>query len=79
MNVIQDTMTLTGRMMKHMTRSADTIITVVVMPIMIMLAFVYILGGAMTIPVASYKVVHSPSHLANDSHERCGLHSFSFK
>ncbi len=42
MNVIQDTMTLTGRMMKHMTRSADTIITVVVMPIMIMLAFVYI-------------------------------------
>lgn len=55
MNVISDTMVLTGRMMKHMTRSVDTIITVVLMPILIMLAFIYIFGGAMTIPQDSYK------------------------
>ena len=50
MNVFADTMVLTGRMMKHMTRSVDTIMTVVLMPIMLMLAFIYIFGGAMTIP-----------------------------
>lgn len=55
MRIFNDTLTLTGRMMKHMTRSADTIITVVLMPILMMLAFVYIFGGAMTISVASYK------------------------
>ncbi|WP_314063153.1 ABC transporter permease [uncultured Vagococcus sp.] len=55
MRLVEDTLTLTGRMMKHMTRSVDTIITVVLMPVLIMLAFVYIFGGAMTIPVATYK------------------------
>lgn len=55
MNVLGDTFTLTGRMMKHMTRSVDTIITVILMPILIMLAFIYIFGGAMTIPQATYK------------------------
>ena len=45
MTVFSDTMTLTGRMMKHMTRSVDTIMTVVLMPIMLMLAFIYILAG----------------------------------
>ena len=55
MTVFSDTMTLTGRMMKHMTRSVDTIMTVVLMPIMLMLAFIYIFGGAMTIPQEVYK------------------------
>lgn len=55
MTVFSDTMTLTGRMMKHMTRSVDTIMTVVLMPIMLMLAFIYIFGGAMTIPQEIYK------------------------
>lgn len=55
MNVFADTMVLTGRMMKHMTRSVDTIMTVVLMPIMLMLAFIYIFGGAMTIPQETYK------------------------
>lgn len=41
-----DTATLTGRSMKHVTRSPDTIITTAVMPIAIMLLFVYVLGGA---------------------------------
>ena len=55
MTVFSDMMTLTGRMMKHMTRSVDTIMTVVLMPIMLMLAFIYIFGGAMTIPQEVYK------------------------
>jgi len=55
MTVFSDTMTLTGRMMKHMTRSVDTLMTVVLMPIMLMLAFIYIFGGAMTIPQEVYK------------------------
>lgn len=41
-----DTITLTGRSMKHVTRSPDTIITTAVMPIGIMLLFVFVLGGA---------------------------------
>ncbi|WP_086349187.1 ABC transporter permease [Candidatus Enterococcus clewellii] len=55
MTILQDSWLLTGRMMKHMTRSIDTIISVVIMPIMVMLAFVYIFGGAMSIPQESYK------------------------
>ncbi len=43
-----DTTTLTGRSMKHVLRSPDTIITTAVMPIAIMLLFVYVLGGAVT-------------------------------
>ncbi len=37
---------LTGRSMKHIFRSPDTIITVCLMPIAMMLLFVYVLGGA---------------------------------
>ncbi|NAZ76528.1 ABC transporter permease [Kineococcus sp. T13] len=43
---LADTATLTGRSMKHVTRSPDTIITTAVMPIAIMLLFVYVFGGA---------------------------------
>lgn len=35
-----------GRSMRHVMRSADTIITVTIMPIALMLVFVYVLGGA---------------------------------
>ncbi len=41
-----DTLVLTGRLMKHILRSPDTIITVAIMPIAIMLMFVYVFGGA---------------------------------
>lgn len=40
------TVTLTGRSLKHITRSPDTIITTAVMPIAMMLVFVYVFGGA---------------------------------
>jgi ABC-2 type transport system permease protein len=46
MNVLRDTAILFGRSMRHIQRSPDTIITVAVMPIMIMLLFVYVYGGA---------------------------------
>jgi len=41
-----DTALLTGRSLRHITRSPDTIITTAVMPIAFMLLFVYVLGGA---------------------------------
>jgi ABC-2 type transport system permease protein len=51
-----DTAVLTGRSMRHITRSLDTIITVSIMPIALMLLFVYVFGGA----------IHSgPGHYVN--------------
>ncbi|TAM69276.1 MAG: ABC transporter permease [Microbacteriaceae bacterium] len=41
-----DTAVLTGRSLKHVTRSMDTIITTCVMPIAFLLLFVYVFGGA---------------------------------
>ena len=41
-----DAAVLTGRSLKHVTRSVDTIITTAVTPVAIMLMFVYVLGGA---------------------------------
>ncbi len=47
-----DTAVLFGRSMRHITRSLDTIITVAIMPIALMLLFVYVFGGA----------IHTGSH-----------------
>jgi ABC-2 type transport system permease protein len=49
-----DTAVLTGRAMRHVTRSPDTIITTAIMPIAIMLLFVYVLGGAINTGMVSY-------------------------
>jgi len=43
---IKDTWTMTKRSTRHIVRSLDTIITVVIMPIAILLLFVYVFGGA---------------------------------
>ena len=53
-HVIADTASLTGRSMRHITRSVDTIITTAVTPIAIMLLFVYVLGGAIDTGTDSY-------------------------
>ena len=45
-HILSDTAALTGRSLRHIGRSPDTIITTAVMPIAIMLMFVYVLGGA---------------------------------
>ena len=49
-----DTAALTGRSLRHITRSPDTIITTVITPIAIMLLFVYVFGGAIDTGSASY-------------------------
>ncbi|WP_328990925.1 ABC transporter permease [Kribbella sp. NBC_01245] len=49
-----DTAVLTGRSLRHVTRSVDTIITTALMPIAMMLMFVYVLGGAIDIGPGQY-------------------------
>ncbi len=51
---VGDTAVLTGRSLKHITRSLDTIITTAVTPIALMLLFVYVLGGAINTGSGSY-------------------------
>lgn len=43
---VEDTTVLLGRSLRHITRSLDTILTVTIMPIALMLMFVYVFGGA---------------------------------
>ena len=49
-----NTAVLTGRSLRHITRSPDTIITTLIMPIVFMLLFVYVFGGAMNEGPDSY-------------------------
>src|SRR5215813_11488789 len=49
-----DTAVLTGRTLRHVTRSPDTIITTVITPIAMMLLFVYVFGGAINTGKVSY-------------------------
>ncbi|WIY06597.1 ABC transporter permease [Amycolatopsis mongoliensis] len=49
-----DTAVLLGRSLRHITRSADTIITTALMPIAMMLMFVYVFGGAIDTGTGSY-------------------------
>ncbi len=49
-----DTAVLTGRSLRHITRSLDTIITTAIMPIAFMLLFVYVFGGAINSGTDSY-------------------------
>jgi len=50
----EDTAVLTGRSMRHIFRSADTIITTAITPIAMMLLFVYVLGGAIETGTDNY-------------------------
>ncbi len=45
-HLLSDTAHLTGRSLRHIVRSPDTIITTAVMPLAIMLMFVFVFGGA---------------------------------
>jgi ABC-2 type transport system permease protein len=49
-----DTAVLTGRTMRHVTRSPDTIITTLITPVAIMVLFVYVFGGAIEVGPVSY-------------------------
>jgi ABC-2 type transport system permease protein len=48
------TAALTGRSLRHITRSPDTIITTTIMPIAFLLLFVYVFGGAINTGSDSY-------------------------
>ncbi|MFZ1411468.1 MAG: ABC transporter permease [Micropruina sp.] len=49
-----DTVVLTGRSLRHITRSPDTIITTAITPIAMLLLFVYVFGGAINTGTESY-------------------------
>ncbi len=49
-----DTALLTGRSMRHIVRSPDTIITTAITPIALMLLFVYVFGGAIQTGTDNY-------------------------
>jgi ABC-2 type transport system permease protein len=51
---LSNTRVMLGRSLRHVTRSMDTIITVLIMPIAFMLLFVYVLGGAIQAGTDNY-------------------------
>lgn len=51
---LMDMSVMLGRSMRHVLRSMDTIITVTLMPIAMMLLFVYVLGGAIQAGTDNY-------------------------
>ncbi|MDR3359621.1 MAG: ABC transporter permease [Bifidobacteriaceae bacterium] len=51
---LKDTWTLAVRTLKHNFRSPDTIMTALAMPVMILLVFVFVLGGAMETGAVAY-------------------------
>lgn len=57
MQALKDTWTMTKRSLRHIVRSPDTIITVVITPIALLLMFVYVLGGALGQQTGSIKYV----------------------
>lgn len=54
MKAAHDTVVLFGRSMRHIQRSPDTIVTVVVVPVMMMLLFGYVFGGALGAGTGNY-------------------------
>lgn len=53
-HAVGDTAVLTGRSLRHILRSPDTIITTAVMPIAFLVLFVFVFGGAIDVGGASY-------------------------
>lgn len=53
-HAVGDTTILLSRSLRHVTRSVDTIITVTIMPIALMLMFVYVFGGSIDVGPGRY-------------------------
>ncbi len=53
-HILGDTAVLLGRSLRHIARSPDTIITTAIMPIALLLLFVYVFGGAIETGSGSY-------------------------
>ena len=62
-HALRDTGVLTGRSLRHILRSPDTIITVAITPIAMMLLFVYVLGGAISAGGGHYVIYLLPGIL----------------
>lgn len=58
MYALKDTWTMTKRSLTHIVRSPDTLITVVITPIVLLLMFVYVLGGALGSQTGSIEYVN---------------------
>ena len=72
MRALTDTWTMTKRSLRHTTRSVDTIITVVLTPIAMLLLFVYVFGGALGKQTGSIELrrLHHPRGRDHDGDER---------
>lgn len=53
-HAISDTAALTGRSLRHILRSPDTIVTTAIMPVAFLLLFTYVFGGAIRSGTGSY-------------------------
>jgi ABC-2 type transport system permease protein len=53
-HALADTSVLTGRSLRHVTRSLDTVITTTIMPIAFLLLFVFVFGGAIDVGTGAY-------------------------
>ncbi|GGS37819.1 ABC transporter permease [Streptomyces griseoviridis] len=60
---LRDTAVLTGRTLRHVTRSVDTVITTVITPVAMMLMFVYVFGGAIDTGSVAYVTYMLPGIL----------------
>jgi ABC-2 type transport system permease protein len=58
MQALTDTWTMAKRSLTHIVRSPDTIISVVLMPIAMLLLFVYIFGGAIGVQTGDIKYIN---------------------
>jgi len=58
MQAIKDTWTMAKRSLRHIIRSSDTLITVVITPVVLLLMFVYVLGGALEAQAGSVKYIN---------------------
>ena len=67
---LSDTAVLTGRSLRHVTRSLDTIITTAITPIAMMLMFVYVFGGAIDTGAVRVRGLPAARHPAH--HDRLG-------
>jgi len=54
MKFLHDTAILFGRTMRHILRSPETLMEIIVVPILFMLIFVYVFGGAMQTTTGNY-------------------------
>jgi len=69
---LADTWTLAKRSLRHITRSPDTVITVLLMPIALMLLFVYVWGGSLGQQTGSVSTIDFivPGIVRDDGHQR---------